>query len=505
MKKPILICCMLLYSLQNFAQPAFITDSLDTYITREMQRWNVPGLAVAIVKDGEVVISKGYGVRSMDSKNPVNENTLFQIASNTKAFTGTSLAILTEQGKIDLESRATNYLSYFKTSNPNITRMVTVEDLVSHRMGYETFQGDFLHWNSNLTRKEMVESIANQDFTYGFRDTYGYCNVGFVAAGEIIQEVTDTIWDDYITHHFFEPLEMKRSSTHADDIMHDNNAAVPHTIVDNTLITIPYANIDNLGPAASINSSVNDLSHWLIMQLNNGKYKGRQVVSEKALRNSYTSRTIVQDVRSNFYKDMHFNTYGLGWFLADYKGRRVIWHDGGANGFVTSVCFIPEENLGIIVLTNTDANSLYDALRMQIIEAYFEMNYRNLSEFYYMFTQPAEEEKWNEIHEWQEIAKQKNLPEEAIEAYEGTYYNKVYGEVYVKLDANDNLEISFPHHQFMQARLEPMGGNAFLCTFSDPIYGIHKVTFAFEQGREARLTLKVNDFVDMQPYDFIKQ
>lgn len=503
MKKGFFALYLLLYAIHAIAQPAFITDSLDLYIEREMQRWNIPGLAIAIVKDGSVVVSKGYGVRSMDSKAAVDENTLFQIASNSKSFTGTSLAMLEEQNRLRLNEKVTKYLKAFKLSDPNITRMLTIEDLVSHRMGYETFQGDFLHWNSNLTREEIISNMQNLEPVYDFRDTYGYCNVGYVAAGEIIRVVTDTVWDDFVKQNLFIPLMMNRTSTHVADIMKDKNAATAHTIVENELIKIPYANIDNLGPAASINSSVNDMSNWLLMHLAKGKFNNTTVVPYAALKNTYSSRTIERDVYSSVYPDAHFRNYGLGWSIGDYKGRRVMWHGGGANGFVTTSSIIPEENLGIVILTNTDANSLYDALRYQIMEAYFNMPYRNLSALYYSFTKPANDAEWKEINEYKAIVANKNLAEYPLEQYAGNYKNKVYGEIQIKFNG-DILEVFFPHHPFMTATLEPMGGNEFLCTYSDPIYGVKKVSFSTDQGRIEKITLTVNDFVDLQPYDFFR-
>lgn len=483
------------------AQPAFITDSLDNYLQREMQRWNIPGMALTIVKDGEVLISKGYGVRDLDTKLPVDENTLFQIASNTKAFTGTALALLQEQGDLQLDDKVVDYLDYFHMPDPGLTQLVTIEDVVSHRLGFETFEGDFLHWNSDLTRRQMVESIANQEMVFDFRDTYGYCNVGFVAAGEIIHLVSDTTWDDYIRNRLFTPLEMHRSSTTIDALRRDSNKCTPYTMADNALIKIDYADIDNLGPAASINSSVHDLSHWLLMQLQEGKYKDRQVVPYKALRNTYSSRCIVGDIYSGLYPGKHFNTYGLGWFIGDYNGRRMLWHYGGTNGFVTAVCIIPEENLGFAILTNTDANSLYDALMMQLTEAFSEMPYRNISAIYHAYFQSENERIWQEIHQWQALAAMANPPELPLAAYAGTYHNRLYGDIQIEVSAG-KLEVRFPHHSFLTAVLEPLGGNTFLCTYSDPIYGVKQVSFAKEQNKISSITLTVNDFVDMQPYMF---
>ena len=180
MKKIIVVFLLLNGLLLHAQQPAFITDSLDSYIQREMKRWQIPGLAIAIVKGDKVVATKGYA------------NTLFMIASNSKAFTGTSLALLEKNGQLNLNDKVIDYLPYFAMHDPAITKMVTVEDVLSHRLGLETFQGDFVTWDSDLGRKKLIENFKNNIPVYDFRDTYGYCNMGFLVAGEVIHAVTDT-------------------------------------------------------------------------------------------------------------------------------------------------------------------------------------------------------------------------------------------------------------------------------------------------------------------------
>lgn len=485
-------------------QPAFITDSLDIYIQREMQRWQVPGLAIAIVKDGKVVATKGYGVTDLETKKPVDANTLFMIASNTKAFTGTSLAILEKQGRISLNDKVIKYLPYFALNNPEITKMVTIEDVLSHRLGFETFQGDFLNWESNLSRKELIQNMQKNIPPYDFRDTYGYCNAGFLTAGEIILAVTDTSWDDYLKYHFFNPLKMTRTSTTYAALLKDENKCSPYTIFNGKLVKLDYDNLDNLGPAASINSSVNDLSHWLLLQLANGKFEGKEIISAEAIKNTRLPRSVAGSGSSGLYKSQHFNLYGLGWFLKDYEGKKLMTHSGGANGFVTTTLVVPEAQLGVIVLTNTDANGLYEALQNQIFEAYLGLPYRNLSSIYYGFYAPGYQETDIQLAEWAKLIEKNHKPALDLNAYTGKYYNSVYGEITIE-NKNGALEIHFAHHPQLTGNLKSVGENKFICYYNPVSWGVKETPFTVENNKVKSVTITINDFIDFLPYEFVKQ
>jgi CubicO group peptidase (beta-lactamase class C family) len=197
MKKIFFATFLFIGCISAIAQPAFVKDSLDGFIEREMQRWQIPGLAIAIVKDGKVVMAKGYGVKAFDKTEKVNEFTLFQIASNSKAFTGTAIAQLHEEKKLHLDSLASKYLPYFKLYDSHSTALCTVKDLLTHRIGHGTFQGDFLNWGSTLSRKEIVVKMRDTKPKYPFRYTYGYCNAGYIAAGEIILATEGITWDGF--------------------------------------------------------------------------------------------------------------------------------------------------------------------------------------------------------------------------------------------------------------------------------------------------------------------
>ena len=503
--KQLLAVMSLLFALSYAnAQPSFISDSLDTYVKREMQRWQIPGLAIAIVKDGKVVVSKGYGVINTRTNKPVDAYSQFQIASNSKAFTGTAVATLNSQNKLLLDEKVSKYMPDFKLYDEASSMLVTVRDLMCHRMGFQTFQGDFLNWGSTLTREEIIEKLRDTKPVYPFRYQYGYNNAGFITAAQLIETVTDTSWDDYIRIHYFEPLQMKHTGTSYADFIADENACTPYTILDNKLLELPVANIENMGGAAAINSCVADMANWLIMQLDSGRFNNKQIVPWKVIAETRKSNTIVGDINSRLFTSKHFSTYGLGWESYDYNGRRVYEHGGGSNGFVTKTEYIPEEKLGILVYTNTDVNSLYDALVKQVIEAYFKMPYRNLSELYYNRSKPFFEEEQRIIDSMRTEVLKNRKPPLDLAAFTGVYKNSFYGKIEIKLEKG-KLNMYFEHHPGNIGKLEYMNDNDFLCTYTDATCGIQKISFAIENTSVASVTVKVNDFIDYLSYDFVKE
>ncbi|MBC7382188.1 MAG: serine hydrolase [Bacteroidia bacterium] len=500
--KKILLNLILLFLINSlFAQPAFINDSLDIYIKREMERWQVPGLAIAIVKDGKIVLCKGYGVKESGKKDAVNEYTLFQIASNSKAFTGTAIALLNYEKRLSLDQKVTNYLPYFKLYDTVATQLCTVRDLLCHRIGLFTFQGDFLNWGSTLTRKEIVEHLQFTKPVYRFRYNFGYCNAAFVTAGEVIKTVTDTSWDDFIGSRFFEPLEMKHTNTSYLTMLNDKNACKPHTLVNNKLLAMPLTNIDNMSSSAAINSCARDMANWLLFQLDSGRFNGRRLIPFSVLAETRKSQMVVSDVNSRLFKTKHFTTYGLGWFSYDYEARRIWEHSGGSNGFVTKTEFIPEENLGVLVYTNSDANSLYEALCKQIIEAYLKMPYRNLSEKYFIPSQQGYIADQKELDSLQNLVQIHIKTPVDFKKYEAAYSNELYGKIEIR-NVKNQLRIIFSNHPQNTGNLKYIGDHKFLCTYSDPTLGVQVIPFEMLNGIADSVTIKVADFIDYQSYLF---
>ena len=488
---------------QNIDRSKFITDSLQTYISRALTNWRIPGAAVCIVKDGKIVLMKGYGVKELGLTEPVDENTLFMIGSNTKAFTATILAMLQANGKLNLDDKITKYIPSFKLENKPAGDMVTIRDLLCHRIGFQTFQGDFTFYNTNLTREDIISKMALVKATYPFRSKWGYTNSAFLTASQVIPAVTGKSWEAYIKDYIFAPLGMGNTLALSKNLPTALNRTVPHTIVDGRLTAIPYDQIDGLAPAGSISSSVNDMSKWVLCLLNNGKVGNRQVIPAAAIQATREPQDIVKSVHHlNGMED--YELYGLGWFLEDYAGHRIVMHTGGVGGYVSSVTLAPQEHLGIIVLTNTDQNRLYDALKWEIMDAYFKMPYRNYSDNFLKTFKDDLDAAQQLDHRRKDTVALLHPPALPATAYLGKYTNELYGNMAITAGEGNDLEMRFEHHPKMYAHLMPLGGNRFYVVFSDPELGKAVFPFSVQNGTVTGVRVKVDDDVEYNPYDFKK-
>ncbi|HWB26883.1 MAG TPA: serine hydrolase [Chitinophagaceae bacterium] len=483
--------------------PSFITDSLDSYINKGLADWNIPGLAIAIVKDGKVVVMKGYGVRNVTTKEPVDENTLFMIASNSKLFTATSLAQLEYDHKLSLEDKITKYFPGYKVYDPNTTALVTIRDMLAHHLGTKTFQGDFTFWDSKLTREQIMNKMQLLKPSQNFRQSFGYCNSCFLTAGQIIPLVTGKPWEVYVYDSIIEPLGMENTHTLGANMGEMPDAATPYTnVFTGKLTELPYDRVDNLAPAGSIVSCVKDVAKWLTMQLDSGRYEGRQIIPWPVIRRTRDLNTVISS-RKNPNSSTHYVGYGLGVFQCDYAGRQVFWHTGGAFGFVTNTCFVPEENLAITILTNNDNQDFFEDLRYQILDAYLGVKYVNHS---------AQQLPHFIAGEKKTIAATNNLqarvkgatPPLPLASYTGTYTNELYGPITISTNKND-LSIKFEGHSDLTAKLQYMDGDEWLITYSNPAFGIFPLQFKTEGNKVVSVDIKANDFVEFDPYTFIKQ
>jgi CubicO group peptidase (beta-lactamase class C family) len=484
-------------------QNAFVKDSLDSYVQREMKKWQIPGVAVSVVKDGKVIVCKGYGSTEVNGNQKVDEQTLFQIASNSKAFTGTALAMLDVSKKISLDDKVKKWIPYFDLKEQYAANEATVKDMLCHRIGFQTFQSDFLNWNCNLSRTDVIKAMKNVTPVNSFRYKYGYCNSAFLVAGEVIKAATDTSWDDFIQTRFLNPLAMNRSSTRHEKIVNDKNAAKPYTFLNNKIELLDYANIDNIGPAASMNSCVKDLSNWLLCQLDSGKYMGKQVIPYKAIALTRSPNMISGRGGNPNYPGNHFSLYGLGWGIKDVDGKVMYEHTGGADGFVTSVCVIPELNLGIVVLTNTDVNSLFLALREQLIQSYLNKPYQNISENYLKRSLEENKQQVEELRQWNKAVDLYNNKFELINQLAGKYTNEVYGEIDIKI-IDGKAVVYFSKHKGVTGKLSYMGNNEMMCEYSYKTWGIQKLKMKITNNQLKSIVIKVNDFVDYLDYEFVK-
>jgi CubicO group peptidase (beta-lactamase class C family) len=506
MKKYLILftaCLFIITNLLAQETPSFIKDSLDAYVERALKDWQIPGVAVCVVKDGKAVVMKGYGVKEMGTTDKVDENTLFMIGSNTKAFTATALAMLAADKKLSLDDHVIKWLPHFKLYDPWVTKEAIIRDLLCHRLGFETFQGDFMYFDSDLSTAEVREKFGRVKPMYSFRSRWGYTNAAFMTAGEIIPKVTGQTWAAFVKDSLFTPLEMNNTLALTKDIKNAANKATAHTLAWGVLKKIPYGNIDNLAPAGSISSSINDMSHWVMAQLNDGRYNGKQVIPSEARRQTWTPNSIIGQGGHRFNK-AHFSLYGLGWMLQEYSGREIVSHTGGVNGFVTSVTLVPEEKLGIIVLTNTDANHFFESLKNEILDAYLGLPYRNYSQLHLTAAKRGEQRAAQWLQQKRDTIAMKQATTLPIASYAGNYEHEVYGKMTIAPE-NGKLIARFEHHHGRFATLEPLGGNRFLATFNDPLYGINEWPFTTANGKVKSVTVTVSGFVEFTPYEFYKK
>jgi CubicO group peptidase (beta-lactamase class C family) len=486
-------------SAQRINRDKFLRDSLDSYVNRALTNWRIPGAAVGIVKDNKIVLIRGYGIKELGLNAKVDNNTLFMIGSNTKAFTATALATLQAENKINLNDRVSKYLPDFKLYDPLANSGATLRDLLCHRLGFETFQGDFAFYNSNLTRQQVISTLGKIKPVYPFRSKWGYTNAAFLTAGEALAKVTGQPWEAYIKERFFAPLGMTNTLALSSDFNKALNRSAAHTIVDNRLTAIPYVQGDNLAPAGGIGSSAADMSKWMLALLNDGKVGNKQVIPAAAIEATRQPQAIVGQAETG-----EFELYGLGWFLEQYHDRRLVLHTGGVNGFVSSVTLVPSLKLGIVILTNSDQNDLISSLNREIIDAYLKLPYHAYADRSASQTRAynlAEQQRDRKLRDSVAL----NLrTEKGLNDYTGTYYNEVYGNVTVARGETNDLIMRFEHHPKMSARMQALGGNRFYTVFSDPAFGKAVLPFYVQNNTVTGLRVKVADFVDMMPYDFRK-
>jgi CubicO group peptidase (beta-lactamase class C family) len=435
MKKYIIVVLLLAFNANSFAQIS--EKQIDELVEKTIRNFDVPGISVAIVKDGKIIHAKGYGVKSILTKEKVDANTLFGIASNSKAFTSAALAMLVDQGKIKWDDKVIKYLPNFKMYNEYVTNEFTIRDLLTHRSGLGLGAGDLMFWpgGADFTPKDVVENLQYLKPVSAFRTKYDYDNLLYIVAGEVIQKVSGKSWCDFIEERIMKPLEMNNSAASFVRLKDTTNVIAPHVPTDGKLKVVSRYQDQIFDAAAGIYSSVNDLSKWMIMQLQNGKYgpeKQYSMFSEKEQNEMWQLQTIIPSNARAPY-NTHFSGYGLGWFLSDVKGYKQVSHSGGLEGIVTQVTLFPELNLGIVVLTNQQSGAAFSAITNTIKDSYLGIPYADYVELY------AKREKDNisktdkETDEvWATVAKNKkeNLKID-LKNYTGTFKDDWFGSILI--------------------------------------------------------------------------
>jgi CubicO group peptidase (beta-lactamase class C family) len=455
-----------------FAQQRFEAEWLKEYIQNGMEKAGVTGAAVGIIKNNQIVFSEGFGLRHRDKPNGVDAETIFGVASVSKAFTAACIGILVDEGKLNWDDNVINHLPWFQLYDPYVTSEITVRDLLCHRSGLGTFDGDLLWYATDYSRKEVVERIKHLPLKNSFRAKYGYQNVMYIAAGEVIEAVTGKSWDEFLRERIFEPLGMKSSSTTTSIFNERMNISYPHV----NGVPQEFMNYDNAGPAASVNSSVSDLLKWLQMWLNNGKFEDQQILSEASVRTITSSQLAMDGGPGMTIYGIHFRSYGLGWGLMDYSGRKIIEHGGGLPGVHTRVTIVPEDSLGIVILTN-ELSGLVNPLRMKILDLFLndkEVDY--VTEGIEAVKKYLEEVETKRNERYASRIKGTS-PSFTLSEYAGTYEDKMYGKVVIEGDKRGIKLTMLPTKELFTSELEHWHFNTFRIKFNDPFLPYGFVTF----------------------------
>lgn len=446
---PILFCTLM----QTLGQtPQIDFKALDTYYEKMVQDWGVPSAAIGIVKDGELVFTGNYGVLEVGKTQKPDENTLYAIASNSKAFTSAILGMLVQEGKLNWNDKVKKYLPYFEVYDPWVSNEVTVRDLLCHRVGLGTFSGDVIWYKSTLTSEEIIRRFKHLPKAFDFRAGFGYSNLMYITAGELIKKITGKSWSQNVKERIFRPLGMDRTITSPKALEVKGNYVTPHGRENDINIPIAWEDWEEIGATGGIISSVKDISKWMIFNLNHGVLGNDTLLSSRTRNMVWTPHNnfIVDHTKKN---DMnrHFSAYGLGWGLSDYHGRLRVAHTGGYDGMITAVTLIPDENLGVVVLTNGMKSPIH-AATYHALDQFLGIEGKDWSTEYLERANKNQKEdsRIADIKSKRVLNTEPSIP---VKEYTGVYKSDIYGEIKISR-ISGKLQMQFEHTPELSATLE---------------------------------------------------
>lgn len=476
------VCCLLIapsvVSLQAqttaTAATAATQADLDAYVARVLKQFDVPGIGLAIVKDGRVIVAKGYGVRKLGEPAPIDDHTRFGIASNTKVFTATALGLLVEQGKIAWDAPVITYLPWFQMYDPYVTRELTVRDLLVHRSGLGLGAGDLLWWpSSTYSRGEIARRLQFIKPATSFRSAYAYDNVLYLIAGEIVEAMSGESWEDFIATKILTRVGMGDSTPRHADAARGGNTATPHAPIDGKVQPIRPFDSDNTNPAGGINASPIDMAKWMLVRLADGRLAdGSRLYAERTSRALTTLVTPIPtaDVPPELPAILRpsFHGYGLGLDLHDYRGHKVVTHTGGLPGFVSKVTLVPDAQLGVAVLTNQESGAAFSALTWHVIDQYLGVSQPRVDWVAGYAKLVARQQSEVAAMEKKATAARdtSSKPSLPLERYAGTYSDPWYGDIAVAQE-NGKLVMRFTHTPLLTGDLEHWQHDTFIARWRD--------------------------------------
>ena len=492
------------------------SPQIDSLVNKTLSTFNVPGIAVGIVKDGKLIHAKGYGLRSIKGKAKVDENTLFGVASNTKAFTAAALGMLVDEKKITWDTRVTDIIPEFKLYDPYVTQEFTVRDLLTHRSGLGLGAGDLMIWpdSSKVTKAQLIHNLRYLKPVSSFRSKYDYDNLLYIVAGDIVTRVSKMPFEDFVENRIMKPLEMKKSAVSWYRLKDKSNIIDGHAPIDDrSLVTVGLSFTELANPAGGIYSNITDMSKWVIAQINEGKYgdqPGKSLFSKEVHQEMWSPQTII---KSSSPYNTHFSSYGLGWFLSDVNGYFQASHTGGLAGIVTQVTILPELKLGIIVLTNQQSGAAFTAITNSIKDGYFGIKGIDRIKMYNdrrLASEKEAKEMTSKI--WADIEAQQKLTtaKTALPNVKGLYRDKWFGDVTIS-EKDGGLYYTSKNSPKLQGKMFFYKGNTYIVKWNErSLEADAFVTFTLDHdakpaGYKIEAISPLTDFsFDFQDLDFNK-
>jgi CubicO group peptidase (beta-lactamase class C family) len=501
--KRLLLALLLFLPALGFAQiptpsAGLSAADLDSYARKVLADWHAPGVAIAVVKDNKVLLSRGYGVREIGKPELVDDQTVFDIASCSKAFTATALAVLADEGKFRWDDKVTKYLPTFELYDPFVTREMTVRDLLCHRSGLATFGGDLVWYNTTYDRAEVVRRARFLSPVTSFRSAFGYQNILVLAAGEVVTKAAGQSWDDFVKNRIFTPLGMSTAFTRSKAC--PANAATPHTVKNDKPIAVPRYDADNIAPAAGVHASVDDLAKWLRLQIGLGQFEGKRIYSAAQAKAMWSPQTMLPLAGDpGMPGATHLKAYALGWFVSDYHGRLRVEHDGSIDGMFSKIVLLPELKAGVVALTNSDTPAA-ELMCLRAIDGLLDLPPRDRN---------TEQLTRHKAREWREMTQLdrtlSNRPKNAkpvmpLTEYAGKYGGDLYGDVTVTLE-DGKLVLRFLPAPAFVADLEHWQNDKFRVKWRrlNPYIPDGWATFVIDNGKPVELKVDCpNDDFDFK-------
>lgn len=486
--------------------------NFDNYVNEVLKAFEVPGAAIAIVKDGKVLLSKGYGVKEMGKNEVVDSHTLFPIASNSKAFTATALALLVEEGKLNWDSPVMHYLPGFRMANPYVSEHLSIRDLMVHRSGIAPYAGDLLQFPpTNFTREEIVYKLRYLPISTSFRSTYAYDNVLYLVAAEVIKAVSGKDWEEFVKEKIFNTLGMTESISRFSDFHKARNKASSHAHVNGNLQILKNFEAQGLSdvsnPAGGIASNVSDMAKWMITQLDSGRIAPQsQLFSPQTTVQLWTGVTPMPFVKEKPWVSLaqtDLNSYALGFRTYTYRGEKMVTHGGKLDGFVSFVNLIPALNAGIVVLTNQESSNAYRAIINKVIDHLLGKEPYNWIEGY----RKEEDRKFENIEkvEKQMVAERSSntIPPMPLSQYAGAFYDEWYGNITIALKGG-SLIMQFDHSPLLIGTMEYWQYNSFIVRwYNKDLKADAFVNYSFdENGKITHIKMKAVSPATDVSYDF---